>query len=63
MSNNDESGGGALEAVARIHPALERLRRLVASAMLLDMKATTEGYWAHGPDGAGDRGLRPAETA
>ena len=63
MSNDDESGGGALEAVARIHPALERLRRLVASATLLDMKATTEGYWSHGWEGAGDRSLRRAETA
>src|SRR5581483_2654640 len=45
MSRTDESGD-ALDDVARIHPAVDRLRRLVASATLLDMKATTAPYWS-----------------
>jgi hypothetical protein len=42
MSNEDI----ALDDVARIHPALDRLRKLVASATLLDLKATSAAYWA-----------------
>ena len=45
MRTEDEAGE-VLEDVARIHPALERLRQLVTSATILDLKATTEGYWA-----------------
>ena len=42
MSNEDI----AIDDVARIHPALDRLRQLVASATLLDLKATSSAYWA-----------------
>ena len=44
-----QQGGEALEEVARIHPALARLRALVTSATLLDLKATANGYWAGRP--------------
>jgi hypothetical protein len=47
--------GDVLEEVAQIHPAVARLRQLVASATLLDLKATADSYWAdhHGDDGGG----------
>jgi len=32
--------------VARMRPALDRLRQLLTSATILDLKATAEGYWA-----------------
>jgi hypothetical protein len=32
--------------VARIHPALDRLRQLVTSATILDLMATSGSYWA-----------------
>jgi hypothetical protein len=51
--------GDVLDEVARIHPAVARLRQLVASATILDLKATADSYWAHhqGDDG----GSTPAE--
>ena len=44
--SNDAGAGEALEDVARIHPALDRLRDLITSATALDLKATAAGYWA-----------------
>jgi hypothetical protein len=46
--------GDVLDEVAQIHPAVARLRQLVASATLLDLKATADSYWAdhQGDDGA-----------
>lgn len=57
MHDDDENAGAgeALEDVARIHPALDRLRDLITSATALDLKATARGYWAEGSKGrAGD---------
>jgi hypothetical protein len=51
----DDDPGDALDDVARIHPAVERLRHLVASATLLDLKATADSFWTDHPvedDGA-----------
>ena len=45
MPREDESGE-VLEDVARIHPVVDRLRQLLASAALLDMKASAATYWA-----------------
>jgi len=42
----DDMPGDALEDVARIHPALDRLRQLLASATILELKATADGYWS-----------------
>ena len=50
--DSDNDAGTALDDVARIHPALDRLRQLLASATLLDLKATAGGYWA-GREGDG----------
>ena len=47
----DDKADDVLDDVARIHPAVERLRHLVASATLLDLKATADSYWT----------VRPAE--
>lgn len=49
--HDDDNAGEALEGVARIHPALDRLRDLIASATALDLKATAKGYWATGQEG------------
>jgi hypothetical protein len=44
-----------------MQPAVDRLRHLLASATLLDLKATADGYWTH-PPGAESRGpARPPE--
>ena len=61
--STDESGS-ALEDVARIHPVVDRLRRLLASATLLDLKTSAGTYWS-GREGGCDADLsRPtAETA
>lgn len=51
----DDDPGDALDDVARIHPAVERLRHLVASATLLDLKASAGSFWTDHPvedDGA-----------
>jgi hypothetical protein len=55
MHNDDESGD-ALEDVARIHPVVDRLRRLLASATILDLMATADGYWV---DREGEGGPGP----
>jgi hypothetical protein len=44
--HREDDAGEALEDVARIHVALDRLRDLITSATALDLKATAEGYWA-----------------
>ena len=44
--HRDDDPGDALDDVAQIHPALDRLRQLVNSATILDLKATADGYWA-----------------
>ena len=44
--HREDDAGEALEDVARIHPALDRLRGLITSATALDLKATADGYWA-----------------
>jgi hypothetical protein len=51
----DDDSGEVLEDVARIHPAVDRLRQLLTSATILDLKATAGGYWADrkGEDGEG----------
>jgi hypothetical protein len=49
--DKENDAGEALEDVARIHPALDRLRDLITSATALDLKATAEGYWARDKDG------------
>ena len=48
MHEDDREAGEALEDVARIHPALDRLRDLITSATALDLKASAEGYWTKG---------------
>ena len=45
MERNDDAGD-ALDDVARIHPAVDRLRQLLTSATILDLKASGRGYWA-----------------
>jgi hypothetical protein len=50
----DDDSDDVLEDVARMHPAVDRLRHLLAAAALLDMKASADGYWTHqagGPEG------------
>ena len=53
MHDDDENAGAgeALEDVARIHTALDRLRDLITSATALDLKASAKGYWANGQEG------------
>lgn len=46
MSIDDDEAGDELERVARIHPVVERLRALLASATLLELRASSQGYWA-----------------
>jgi hypothetical protein len=49
---SDVDTGDVIEDVARIHPALDRLRQLLTSATILDLKASAGGYWAdHQGDG------------
>jgi hypothetical protein len=48
--HEEDNAGEALEDVARIHPALDRLRDLITSATALDLRATAEGYWAKGKE-------------
>jgi len=50
MQHQDDAGE-ALDGVARIHGALDRLRDLITSATALDLKATAEGYWARSAEG------------
>ena len=51
MADDDNAGAGeALENVARIHPALERLRDLITSATALDLRTSAKGYWATGQE-------------
>jgi hypothetical protein len=45
----DDDSGEVLDGVAGMHPAVDRLRHLLASATLLDLKATADGYWTHPP--------------
>jgi hypothetical protein len=49
---SERDTGDVLDEVALIHPAVARLRQLVASATILDLKATADSYWAdhHGDD-------------
>jgi hypothetical protein len=47
--HRDDDPGDALDDVAQIHPALDRLRHLVTSATILDLKATADGYWTDRP--------------
>ena len=49
--HNEDDAGEALEDVARIHGALDRLRALITSATALDLRATAEGYWTMGKEG------------
>ena len=48
----NEDPGDPLAEVAQIHPALDRLRNLVTSATILDLKATADGYWTDRPPDA-----------
>lgn len=56
----DDNSGDVLDDVARIRPAVERLRHLVASATLFHLKATADGRWTDPP--AEDDGARPPES-
>jgi hypothetical protein len=57
----DDDSGEVLDGVAGMHPAVDRLRHLLASATFLDLKATADGYWTH-PPGTGSHGSsRPPE--
>jgi len=49
MDSREDDPGEALDDVEQIHPALDRLRQLVASATLFDLKATAGGYWTERP--------------
>jgi hypothetical protein len=40
----DDEAGDVLQDVARIHPAVDRLRDLLTSAAILDLKAART-YW------------------
>jgi hypothetical protein len=51
--HREDDAGEALEEVARIHPAVDRLRDLIRSATALDLKATAEGYWAKSSEDEG----------
>jgi hypothetical protein len=58
---NEDRAGEALADVERIHPLVDRLRRLLTSATLLDMKTSSGSYWADGrAEGDRDGRLRPA---
>jgi hypothetical protein len=48
MDSEDEAGE-ALDEVARLRGAVDRLQQLLTSATLLDLKATDRGYWADRP--------------
>ena len=52
----DNEAGDALEAVHRIHPAVDRLRNLLQSAAALDRKASGKGYWSE-HNGEGERAM------
>jgi hypothetical protein len=41
----EDNGGEALDQVARIRPAVDRLRELLMSATVLDLQASARGYW------------------
>ena len=45
----------ALHEVARIHPALDRLRDLIVSATALDLRASAHHYWSDGLESEGER--------
>ena len=49
--HEENDAGEALEDVARIRPAVNRLRDLITAAAALDLKASAEGYWARGMEG------------
>lgn len=44
MQGKDDAGE-VLEDVARIHPVVDRLRELLTSAAILDLKGNSQGYW------------------
>ena len=44
--NREDDAGEVLEEVNRIRPAVDRLRKLLTSATILDLKAHADGYWA-----------------
>ena len=57
----EDTGGEALDQIARIHPAVDRLRELLTSATVLDLQATARGYWADQWQQSGSGGAeRPA---
>ena len=56
----EDDAGKVLGEVARIRPVVDRLRELLASATILDLKATAEGYWAP-RDSESERRRRPGE--
>lgn len=49
----DNEAGDALEEVHRIHPVVDRLRRLLQSATALDLQASNKGYWSDRGDEGG----------
>ena len=49
--HDEDDVGEVLEDVARIHGVLNRLRDLITSATALDLRATSEGYWARAAEG------------
>lgn len=56
----EDDAGGLLEEVNRIHPVVDRLRRLLQSAFMLDLKATADGYWGS-VETPSDRRRHPGE--
>ena len=46
----DQEAGDALEEVHRIHPVVNRLRDLLASMTVLDLRASGKGYWSERTD-------------
>jgi len=58
---SEDNPGDVLDDVARIHPALDRLRNLVTSATILDLKATSAGYWSD-HQGEGDPPTPPERS-
>jgi len=52
---DDREAREVLDEVARIHPALDRLRDLIVSALALDLRASARHYWSDGLEGQGDR--------
>jgi hypothetical protein len=56
----EDTGGEALDQIARIHPAVDRLRELLTSATVLDLQASARGYWTDRRRQSGSGGAEQA---